>query len=156
MKGALKQPFKKNYLFCFCLCWVSVAAVFLVAESGLLSVAVRRLLNVVVSLVEENRFQGARALSLWLLGSLEHRLSSCGAVAPRHVRSSQIRDRTRVSCTGRQFTTEPPGSPRSSHFYNKCFDHVWVLKQLESLELLHHSRIDLPSPATQFEGSSTK
>ena len=70
MKGALKQAFFKNNLFYFCLCWVSVAAVSLVAESGVYSlVAVRGLLNVVVSLVEENRFQGARALSSWLLGS---------------------------------------------------------------------------------------
>ena len=50
---------------------------------------------------------GVAACGLSSCGSqaLEHRLSSCGhmdLVAPWHVRSSQTRDRTRVSCTGRQ------------------------------------------------------
>jgi len=39
-------------------------------------------------------------------------LQLTGLVVPRHVGSSQTRDRTCVSCIGRRFfTTEPPGKP---------------------------------------------
>ena len=54
---------------------------------------------------------------------LEHRLGSCGAlglVALQHVGSSQIRDRTRFSCIGRQILHhwEPPGKPLYITFLN--------------------------------------
>ena len=46
---------------------------------------------------------GARAQWLWLLGSRAQTQNLChtGLVAPRQVGSSQIRDRTSVSCTSR-------------------------------------------------------
>ena len=46
-----------------------------------------------------------RAQQLWLAGSLEHRLSSCGArgpAAPWHVVSPRTRARTRVRLIGRR------------------------------------------------------
>ena len=52
--------------------------------------------------------RGARALGRGLSSrsslTLEHKLNNwhVGFIAPRHVESSQIRDRTHISCTGRQ------------------------------------------------------
>ena len=43
----------------------------------------------------------ARELSSCVSWALEHRLNSCGIVAPGHVGSSRIRDGTRVSCNDR-------------------------------------------------------
>ena len=48
-----------------------------------------------------------------------------GQVALWHVGSSWTRDRTHVSCTGRFFTTEPPGQPLvcgflASKFFFRC------------------------------------
>ena len=47
---------------------------------------------------------GMRAQELWLVGSRvqAQQLWSVGLVAPRHVGSSRTRDRTHVSCIGRQ------------------------------------------------------
>ena len=103
------------YLFIyFWLCWVFIAArgLSLVAASGgysslwwagfslrwlllLWSTGSRHAASVVVT----------HGLSSCRSRALERRLSSCGArawVAPRHVGSSQTRDRTRVPSIGRQ------------------------------------------------------
>ena len=64
-------------------------------------------------------------LSLWTMGSRVCRLQylqfpglwSMGLVAPWHVGSSQSRDRTRVSCTGRRIPISvPPGKPQEHCF----------------------------------------
>ena len=55
-----------------------------------------------------------RALGTQASGAAAHRLSSFGTpalVALRQMGFSWVRDLTRVSCTGRFFTTEPPGTP---------------------------------------------
>ena len=65
-----------------------------------------------------------------------------GLVVPRHVRSSWIRDRTCVSCTGRFFTTEPPGKPSKSF---TCRFHC-----LKGLVVFTHQGLAglFPSPAS--------
>ena len=69
------------------------------------------------------------------LRPLEHRLSSCGAVAPHQMGSSQIRDELCISFIGRWiffffFTTGPQGSPRD---FFKSFYLCLILKhKLES------------------------
>ena len=66
----------------------------------------------VASLVVEHRLQGAWAHQFCLLGS-EFGFSSCVLDAPQHVGSSQIRDRTHISCIGSEFfITEPLGKLR--------------------------------------------
>ena len=81
--------------------------------TGVSLVAVCGLLTGVASLVTEHGLWGdwasvfaARGLSSCSSPSLEHRLSSCDSraylVAPCCVESSQTRDRTGVSCIGRQ------------------------------------------------------
>ena len=60
-------------------------------ELGLLSVGALGLLISLVSLVAEHMFQERGLQKLWLMG----------LVVPPHVGSSQTRDGTCVSCTGR-------------------------------------------------------
>ena len=48
--------------------------------------------------VRASHGDGFSSCGAWVL---EHRLNSCGLVAPRHVESSQIRNRSHVSCIGR-------------------------------------------------------
>ena len=53
--------------------------------------------------------------------SLDSRPQALIVVDPRHVGSSWTRDRTRVSCTGRQVIPEPPGKPHSFIVFKKSF-----------------------------------
>ena len=74
----------------------------LVAASGVYSLAgVHWLLIAVASLDAEHGLWGSWVSVVAAPGLLAHRLSNCGArdlVAPQHVGSSRIRDRTCVSC----------------------------------------------------------
>ena len=85
---------------CCCADFSLVAAI-----RGYSLVAVRRLLIAMVSFDVELSFraQGFSSCNSW---ALKHRLSSCGTcmglVVTRHVGSSWIRNRTLVSCIGRQ------------------------------------------------------
>ena len=70
---------------------------------------VLRLLLAVAFLLAESGLKGTQASVVAASGlsgcssrALEHRLDSCGALAYLHVGSSWIRDRTCVSCIGRQ------------------------------------------------------
>ena len=80
------------------------------ASRGSSLAVVRGLLIVMASLAAEHRLQGPWASAVWLTGF----------AALCHVGSSQTRDWTYASCTGRQIlTTGPPG--KSTHFIFKCF-----------------------------------
>ena len=87
----------------------------LVAVSRSFSLAaVDRLFIAVVPLVAELGLQVHGLQELWPVGSRAwaQQLWCLRLVAPQHVGSSWIRDRTRVSCTASVFfTTEPPGKP---------------------------------------------
>ena len=97
----------KIYLFYFWLCWVCIAALWLslVAASGgysSLQCAGFSLWWLLLLRSMGSRRAGFSSCGLWVL---KRRFSSCGArglVAPRHVGSSWIRDRTRVPCIGRR------------------------------------------------------
>ena len=71
---------------------------------GLLFVAVLGLVIAVASRVVDHRFRDAQAQYLQLPGSggQAQQLWSAGSVPPVHMGSSQIRDRTLVSCIGRR------------------------------------------------------
>ena len=74
-------------------------------EWGLLQLyVVSGLLTAVASLVANTGSRAHRFQQLWLLGSRAQakELWSKGLVAPQHVGSSQIRDRTHVSCISRE------------------------------------------------------
>ena len=73
------------------------------ASGGYFLVGVHGLLSAVASPDAEHGPWGSWVSIVAAPWLLEHRLSSCGApglVAPQHVGSSWIRDRTRVSCIG--------------------------------------------------------
>ena len=79
------------------------------SKRGLLSVAMCRPLTAVASPVEEHSLWGFRSCSMWaqwllLAGSRARAqyLWHTGLVALWHVGSSRDRDRTRVSCIGKQ------------------------------------------------------
>ena len=102
--------FKNNVIYlsifvCVGFSWLLVLSPVLVSQ-GYSSVAVSGLLIAVASLVAG--FERARASVV-----AAPRLCSTGLVAPGHVGSSWIRDRTCVApaLAGRFFTTEPPGKP---------------------------------------------
>ena len=113
---------KKKIIY-FWLCWVFVAV------WGLSLVAVRR--GLVCSCGAHASHCGGssrcrvRALGTQASGTAAHRLSSFGTrtlVAPRQMGFSWVRDLTRVSCTGRFFTTEPTRDTLCTTFYVKaCF-----------------------------------
>ena len=64
--------------------------------------------------------------------ALEHMLSSCGVqalVAPQHVGSSQIRDRSHVSCNGRWILYQShQGNPSALFLILKCWVEYFKLK----------------------------
>ena len=150
MKGTLKQSFFKNNLFVLflsvlglCCCGLSICR-----ERGLLWLQCAGFSIWWFFLL---RRTGSRVLGLCpccSYASLEHRLSSCGARA-QLLHGMWDLPRSGIEPVSPALADSLPlshqGSHWSSHFYNKCCDHVWVLKQLESLELLHHSRIDFIS-----------
>ena len=72
-------------------------------KRGLLFDAVRGLLIAVVSLLLEHRLQAHGLWQLWLAGcrAQAQQLWRMALAAPRHVGSSQTRDRTSVPCIGR-------------------------------------------------------
>ena len=130
------------------MCWVSVAAVSLFAESGVYSGCSAQASQYGGFCCWGEQVPGCSGFVLCSYASLEHRLSSCGARAQLLHGMSDL-PRSGIEPVSPALADSLPlshqGSPWSSHFYNKCCDHVWVLKQLESLELLHHSRIDFIS-----------
>ena len=77
-------------------------------RAGLLFVAVGGLLTAVVSLVAEHRLQARGLQQLWHMSSRAQaqQLWHTGLVAPRHVGSSQTRDRAHVPCIGRQILNQ--------------------------------------------------
>ena len=90
------------------------------SERGLLFVAVRRLLIVVASLVEEHRLQACGLQQLWHAGfsscgsrALEHRLSSCGSRAQLLCSMWDLPgpglEPVSPELAGRFLTTAPPG-----------------------------------------------
>jgi len=81
---------------------------------------VRGLLTTVTFLVAEHRLQAAGAQQLWFPGSRAQAawLPRVSVVAVWHVGSARTRDRTCVSCIGRQTLyhgQEPPGKPHQFH-----------------------------------------
>ena len=106
------------------------------ASRGSSLAAVRGLLIVMASLAAEHRLQGLWASAVWLTGF----------AALCHVGSSQTRDWTYASCTGRQIlTTGPPG--KSTHFIFKCFC-FFFSNQIRSPHVhkfTSHSLFSLPS-----------
>ena len=123
------KPFslkKKKKVVYFWLCFVFIAArAFLQLQCTGSSLQWLLLLQSTGSRVHKLNNCGTWAQSLWLLGSRTQiqQLWSSGSVALWHVGSSQTRDRTYVSCIGRRnFTTEPPGKPKS------FFSNIYVYK----------------------------
>ena len=60
-----------------------------------------------------------------------------GLVAPQHVGSSWTRDRTCLSCTGRFFTTEPPGKPQPCYSMNQYLIPFHGWKTAHCMDILH-------------------
>ena len=79
--------------------------------------AVQRLIIAMASLAAEHGLEGLRASAVALPSSRAQAqwLWHTGLVALWRVGSSEIRDQTCISCTGRWLTTEPAGKPRA-HF----------------------------------------
>ena len=101
-------------LFIFSCCWVLVAA-WAFSDCGEWGLPWLRCAGLSLQWLLSLRSTGSRACGLpqlWLPGSRAQELQHTGFVAPWHVGSSQIRDRTRVfTLTSGCFTAEPPGKP---------------------------------------------
>ena len=94
---------------------------------------------------------GSRAQSLWPPAP-EHRLSSCGTAY--EMSSSQIRDRTCVSCTGRWiFTSEPLGRPW--YIINVTENRVWLLAAQKLIKRQNLWKGKSTSEANSRRGEST-
>ena len=92
--------FKNFYLFIFgCAASSLLRGPFFLPScgGGYFLVVVHRLLTASIPPVVEHRLQGTQVSGAVVLG-----LQSTGSVAPWHMGSSQTRDRTHVSCMGRQ------------------------------------------------------